>query len=201
MTKVILQGGGEHARVVLDCLLSQGVEVCALFDPKYSGELFGVKQRGQYDPTFEPDATAIVAIGSNELRKKVVSLTVHRFSSAVHPSAIISVHAAVGVGCMVLHGVIVQAQSRIGNHVIVNTGARIDHDCVIEDFVHIAPGVTLCGTVSVGEGSMIGAATVVLPGITIGKWCTIGAGSVVTKNIPDRTTAFGNPAQIKSLGQ
>ena len=71
--KVILQGGGEHARVVLDCLLSMGFEVKGLFDPKYSDELFGVKQLGAYDPAFETDAKAIVAIGDNGLRKKVAA--------------------------------------------------------------------------------------------------------------------------------
>jgi hypothetical protein len=43
--QIILQGGGEHAKVVLDGLLSQGENVVALFDPKYSGSLLGVDQR------------------------------------------------------------------------------------------------------------------------------------------------------------
>ncbi len=38
-TKVILQGGGGHARVVLDVLLSQGIIVPALVDAKYTGDL------------------------------------------------------------------------------------------------------------------------------------------------------------------
>ena len=81
-----MQGGGEHAKVVLDCLLSQGVEVIALFDPKYTGELFGVPQRGVYDPAFAPDARAIIAIGNNALRKKVTSITRHAFTNAIHSS-------------------------------------------------------------------------------------------------------------------
>mgnify|MGYP003402131093 CR=1 FL=1 len=38
-TKIILQGGGGHARVVLDCLLSQGAAVVGIFDPKYTGHM------------------------------------------------------------------------------------------------------------------------------------------------------------------
>jgi acetyltransferase EpsM len=30
----------------------------------------------------------------------------------------------------------------------------------------------------------------------IGKWCTVGAGAVVICDIPDFTTAVGNPARI-----
>jgi acetyltransferase EpsM len=48
----------------------------------------------------------------------------------------------------------------------------------------------------VGEGTHIGAGVVVLPNLKIGKWCTVGAGAVVICDIPDFTTAVGNPARI-----
>lgn len=195
MHKVILQGGGEHAKVVLDCLLVQGVEVLALFDPKYSGDLFGVPQRGVYDPDFMPDAKAIVAIGINAVRKKVAELTKHGFTNARHPSAVVSPNAMLGTGIMILHGVIIQPHAKIGNHVILNTGASIDHDCVIGDYVHLAPRSVLCGRVTIGEGTLVGAGAVILPGITIGAWATVGAGSVVTKDVPDGAVVKGNPAR------
>jgi sugar O-acyltransferase (sialic acid O-acetyltransferase NeuD family) len=196
MNNVIIQGGGEHARVVLDCLQAQGVQVVALFDPKYSGDLWGVPQRGTYDPAFMPEARAVVAIGNNAVRKKVAAITRHAYINAVHPSVIASSRASWGHGNMILHGVIIQAQASIGNHCILNTGVRVDHDCVIEDFVHIAPGTVLCGTVSVGEGTFIGAGAVVIPGRKIGAWATIGAGAVVTRDIPDYAVAVGNPARV-----
>lgn len=195
-TDIILQGGGEHARVVLDCLLAQKQRVLGLFDPKYSDELMGIKQRGVYDPDFAREALAIVAIGDNALRKKVVAFTRHQFINAVHPSALISPFSKLGLGCMILHGSIIQARSFIGNHVIVNTGARIDHDCTLNDFVHIAPGAILCGTVDVGEGAFIGAGAIVLPGKKIGKWATVGAGAVVIHDVPDLVVCAGNPAKV-----
>jgi sugar O-acyltransferase (sialic acid O-acetyltransferase NeuD family) len=97
---------------------------------------------------------------------------------------------------MILHGAIVQAMAKIGNHVIVNTGAQVDHDCVIGDFAHIAPRVVLCGGVSVGEGTLVGAGATVAPGVTIGKWATIGAGAVIIAGIPDYAVAVGNPARV-----
>ncbi|MDL5051585.1 acetyltransferase [Oscillatoria amoena NRMC-F 0135] len=193
--KYILQGGGEHARVVLDALLTSGADVAGIFDPKHEGELFGVKQLGAYNKNFEPDALAIVAIGNNEVRKRAVASTRHRFGIVIHPSVILSPFAETGTGTMLLHGAIIQAQTRIGQHVIINTGARVDHDCVIGDYVHIAPGAVLCGTVEVGEGSLIGAGSILLPGIKIGAWATVGAGSVVTRNVSARTIVAGNPAR------
>lgn len=196
MNKVIIQGGGEHARVVLDCLQAQGVQVMALFDPKYSGDLWGVPQRGAYDPSFMPEARAVVAIGNNAVRKHVAAITRHEYMNAVHPSVIASSRASWGTGNMIMHGVIIQAQARMGNHCILNTGVRVDHDCSLDDFVHIAPGAVLCGTVSVGEGTFIGAGAVVIPGRKIGAWATIGAGAVVTRDIPDYAVAVGNPARV-----
>jgi sugar O-acyltransferase (sialic acid O-acetyltransferase NeuD family) len=196
MDSVILQGGGDHARVVLDSLLAQGYNVKALFDPKYNDSLFGVKQLGEYSHQFEPEAKAIVAIGDNALRKRVVALTKHRFINTLHPSAVVSQFSAMGIGNMILHRSVVQAQTTIGNHVILNTGAQVDHDCKIGDYVHIGPGVILCGTVTVGEGAFIGAGSVVIPGIKIGAWSVVGAGSVVIKDIPDFSLVVGNPGRI-----
>lgn len=195
MDSVILQGGGEHAKVVLDCLLAQGVSVKAIFDPKHSDSLLGIQCRGEYDPEFATNSRAIVAIGDNRLRKSVAEATNHEFANAIHPSAIISSFTSLGLGCMILHGVIIQVHAQIGNHVILNTGARIDHDCQVEDFVHIAPGAVLCGRVKVGVGTLIGAGSVVLPGVKIGAWSTVGAGSVVTRNVEEGDVVFGNPAR------
>jgi sugar O-acyltransferase (sialic acid O-acetyltransferase NeuD family) len=194
--KIILQGGGEHARVVLDCLLAANAMVLGIFDPKYTGDLFGVAQRGIYNPEFEPHARAIVAIGDNEVRKSVVSKTTHTFTNAIHPSVIISPFANFGTGNMFLHRVTIQAQASIGNHVILNTGTIVDHDCTVGDFAHLAPGVILCGTVKVGEGAFIGAGATVIPGKKIGAWSVIGAGSVVIDDIPDYALAVGKPARV-----
>ena len=195
-TKVLLQGGGGHAKVVLDVLLSEGIVVAALIDAKFSGEMFGVPRMKEYDPTFERDAFVIVAIGDNSIRKKVAELTKHPFTNAIHRSAIISSSVTMGTGNMILHGAILQAQSTIGNHVIINTGAHVDHDCVVEDYAHIAPGAVLCGSVSVGEGTWIASGATVIPGKKIGKWATIGAGAVVLEDIPDFAVAVGNPARV-----
>ena len=114
----------------------------------------------------------------------------------IHHTAICNID-SIGTGSQILHGSVIQVGTKIGKHCIINTAASIDHDCVLEDFTFIGPNATLCGGVEVGECSFIGANATVLPYIKIGKNCMIGAGSVVTKNIPDNSTAYGNPAKIK----
>lgn len=48
----------------------------------------------------------------------------------------------------------------------------------------------------IGDNVWIGGNTVILPGVHIGDDVVIGAGSVVTKDIPDRCIAAGNPCKV-----
>jgi acetyltransferase-like isoleucine patch superfamily enzyme len=48
----------------------------------------------------------------------------------------------------------------------------------------------------IGRRCFIGARSIILPGIEIGDECVIGAGSVVTRSLPARSLAAGNPARI-----
>lgn len=194
--KTILIGGGQHAQVVLDCMLACGADVVALFDPGRSGSLFGIPQRGNYDPAFQLTAFAIVAIGDNMTRKRVSERVMHQFTNAIHHSVLLSPFASIGSGNMILHGTIIQALAKIGNHCIVNTGAQIDHDCVLGDYVHVAPKAALCGSVTVGEGTLVGAGATVAPGVKIGEWVVIGAGAVVLEDVPDRAVVVGNPGKV-----
>ena len=50
--------------------------------------------------------------------------------------------------------------------------------------------------VEIGDGADVGCGTIVLPGVTIGPGAQIGAGSIVTRDIPEFTTAAGIPARV-----
>ncbi len=56
----------------------------------------------------------------------------------------------------------------------------------------------LTAPVVVGNNVMIGTSVTVLPGVTVGDGAVVGAGSVVTKDVPPRSLAAGNPARILS---
>lgn len=50
--------------------------------------------------------------------------------------------------------------------------------------------------VTIGNDVWIGGSVTIVPGVTIGDGAVIGAGSVVTRDIPPRSVAVGNPARV-----
>ncbi|MFL9964131.1 serine O-acetyltransferase [Paraburkholderia sediminicola] len=86
-----------------------------------------------------------------------------------------------------------------GMGVVVGETAQIGDDCTIYQ------GVTLGGTSltrgakrhpTLERGVIVGAGAKVLGGFTIGADAKIGSNAVVTKPVPARGTAVGNPARI-----
>ena len=55
---------------------------------------------------------------------------------------------------------------------------------------------TINRAISIGSRVWIGAGAIILPGVTIGDDAMIGAGSVVTRSIPARVVAAGNPCRV-----
>lgn len=202
---IYLYGAGGHSNVIREVLEGAGFTIKGVFDDNPSQAKIrgikvedGVQTLGEDFPKL--DAPMIISVGSNIRRSELVKILKTEYGLAIHRSAIISPSASIGEGSVVLHGAIVQAGTRIGAHVLVNTAASIDHDNVIEDYAHISPHATLCGHVHVGEGTHIGAGASVIPCVRIGKWCKIGAGAVVIRDVPDFSTAVGNPARVIRTG-
>jgi maltose O-acetyltransferase len=73
-----------------------------------------------------------------------------------------------------------------------------------EDRFHPAPEgafppfniINTSGAITLGREVWVGAGAIILQGVTIGDGAVIGAGSVVTKSVPPRVVAVGNPARV-----
>lgn len=194
-----LLGASGHAKVIIDSLKASGKQVSGLFDDNPDvKELLEYSVYGSFDQDRLGDEELIISVGVNIVRKKIVEQLPEdiRFGNAIHPTAIVSEYASIGEGTVVMQGAIIQSSVFIGKHCIINTASSVDHDCIIDEFVHISPNATLCGAVSVGEGSQVGAGAVVIPGIKIGKWSLVAAGAVVMRDVPDNVLVLGNPARV-----
>ena len=50
--------------------------------------------------------------------------------------------------------------------------------------------------ITIGSGVWLGGGVIVCPGVTIGEDSVIGAGAVVTRDVPSRAFAAGNPCRV-----
>lgn len=212
--RCLILGGGGHARVLIDSLLSGGgvAEHYGVLDKDRSlwgKEVLGVRVLGGDELLPEQvrqGATHFVvgvgSVGDNGSRRRLFELGLTHGLMPVtvrHPSAICSQWAKVGEGSALFPGAIINAGAIIGVNVIVNSGSIVEHDCVVGDHVHVATGSRLCSTVCVGVGTHIGAGATVRQGIAIGEGAIVGAGSVVVKDVAPWAVVVGVPARILRL--
>jgi UDP-perosamine 4-acetyltransferase len=207
MTKYILIGTGEHARVLADAMRACGLPLSAVASPDaavLSGPLSGLPYLASDEEVLAMGLNGVLlvnGIGSiarpharRAAYEKFRSAGFH-FASVVHPSAVIASHVEIESGAQIMAGAVVQTGARIGVDALLNTGALVDHDCRIGEHVHIAPGACLSGNVSVGGSSHIGIGASVIQGKTIGVGVIVAAGAVVISDIPDGVTVAGVPAR------
>lgn len=106
----------------------------------------------------------------------IFNLTKHKIQ--IHPKT------KIGYGLYIAHGgpVVISESAVIGNNVnlsqFTTIGSNHEKAATIGDNVYIGPNVCI------------------VEDVVIGNNVTIGAGSVVTKSIPDDSTAVGNYAKV-----
>lgn len=146
-------------------------------------------------------------------------------NAAIRSGTVIYTNTVIGDGLQTGHNVIIREENLIGcnfniwNNSCIDYGSvigdnvKIHNNCYIAQFskignnVFLAPGVifgndpcpvctkcmqgpTLCDNVRIGVNCTI------LPKVIIGANSLIGAGSVVTRDIPENSLAYGNPARV-----
>lgn len=188
-------GAGSHARVVVEI-----AEMLGYYVKVYDND-FDIKNIYDYAVNHDFDEinkneNIFFAVGDNLTRKKISENYPQVSQNLIHPKAVVSGKAGLGLGNVIMAGVVINPATKIGNHCIINTLSSIDHDCLIGDFVHISPGAILAGNVEVLEGTHIGLGANIKQNIKIGKYCIIGMGAVILHNVPDFSVVVGNPAKI-----
>lgn len=196
-TAVQVIGAGGHARVVIATLLDLGHYVTGVWDDdvqRHGTTCLDIEVRGSVADA-PSDIETVIAVGDNAARARIARARALPWTTAVHPRAYVHPSAKLGPGTVVFAGAIVQPQAVLGAHVIVNTAASIDHDCRLGDFVHLGPGVHLCGNVTIDEGALLGVASAARPGTRVGAWAVVGAGAIVVGEVAAGVTAVGVPAR------
>lgn len=147
----------------------------------------------------DEEAWAVCAIGVAAVRSRVIHKVAGfknvRFATLIDPSVMMSSRVALGEGTIVCAGTICTVDITIGRHVIINLDCTIGHDAIIEDFVTIYPSVNVSGCAVIGKAVELGTGAQIIQGKKVGSETIVGAGAVVAKDLPEKCTAVGVPAE------
>ncbi len=202
MNRLIIVGAGGHGKTVADNALKNGYERIYFVDDNATGDVIGFPVIGKIsDIEFSNDGNTdfVIGVGDNALRRRIAEkYGDNNWVSLVHPSAQIAFNAKIGKGTVIMANAVVNACTVIGEHCIINTSAVVEHNDTIDDYVHLSPGATLGGTVHVGTSTHVGIGAVIRNNVEICSHCMIGAGAVVVRDIREKGTYMGVPAQKKT---
>jgi UDP-2-acetamido-3-amino-2,3-dideoxy-glucuronate N-acetyltransferase len=118
----------------------------------------------------------------------------------------------IGKACTIGSYVDIEGDVQIGDFISLQSGCYITRGVIIEDEVFCGPRMVTINDKKVSyrrpsigfhrqaprilRAARIGGGVVLCPGTTVGENALVGAGSVVTRDIPDRAIAVGNPARV-----
>ena len=209
MKRVVVVGGGGHARVVVDAIESAGCAKILGYVTDGTAVVGGSYPKLGCDEDLPTLASTLgpfhlaIAIGDGRIRKRIVQMIATRLAqfdylTVVHQKANLAGRVKLGRGSFVAIGASLGVGAVIGEHALINTNASVDHDCIVSAYASIGPNVALGGGVQVGEEVLVGIGATVLPGITIGDRATVAAGAVVTRDIAPGSLVMGIPARVVS---
>ena len=197
--KLTIIGASGHGKVVADIAKLNGYDEIEFLDDNETLKFCGkYRITGTSKNAFLKENDVFVAIGDSLIRTKLMEkLENKRFPVLIHPDAVVADDVTIGKGSVVMAGAVINTGSKIGKGVIINTCSSVDHDCEIDDYVHVAVGSHVCGTVNIMDNTWIGAGATIINNINICSNCFIGAGAVVTENLEVAGTYIGVPAKLR----
>lgn len=206
---VIMLGGGGHASVLMDILLSQNRTIIAVFCPDeiLNQSIFSSVAHFKQDEDILKfsieDVVIVNGIGflpRSDLRMQMtqkINSYGYEFETVIAKGATVSKFAKVEKGAQIFTGAVIQAGSYVGAHSIINTSAVIEHDCNIGAHSHVAPGAIICGQVTTGSSVFVGAGATVIQNLTIGDKGIVAASALLQTNLASNQMCYPDRTGIK----
>ena len=194
MKSLILIGAGEHARVVAEAAAASGWTLLGCTGNDMGKGLPMLAGEPPVDVSWHAAFVGNARTFAGR-RERVLAMPPRIWATIVHPSAVVSPSARLGVGTVILPGAIVQSGAVIGDHVVINTGVIVEHDVMIGDFSVLATAAATGGGAVIGVGCYLGLGCRIRDHVAIGDGAVVGMGAVVVKPVAAGVTVTGIPAR------
>ena len=148
--------------------------------------------------TVEKGDVFFCAIGNVKDRKKTSEIILNKggvFINLIHPTAIISPSAKIGIGVAIKAYSSLASDVTLGDFVYLQSSVILGHDVVIGNYCHVNSFAFFAGYVNIEDLCVINAGAKLIQNIKVGTGSTVGVGSVVLTRVKPNTTVFGVPAK------
>ena len=206
MEKIIIIGAGGHASEIVEYIENINLskyastvkyDIVGIIDDnfqnfskyQYTYKYLGTVTNHEY----QKDISYVIGIANLKYRKNIVEKFLNngcKFINIIHPTAMISKTANIGVGNVISHNVSIGPMANIGDFNVINSRVTIGHDSSIKDFNFLSPVVALGGNTVLESHNLIGTSACTIPGISIGSSNTVMAGMVLNKSIENNQVVF-----------
>ncbi|MDG1495388.1 MAG: acyl-ACP--UDP-N-acetylglucosamine O-acyltransferase [Porticoccaceae bacterium] len=94
-----------------------------------------------------------------------------------------------------------KSETIIGNNNLLMAYAHVGHDCVLGDHVIMGNNASVAGHVYVGDWAILSGYALVHQFVHIGPHCFVAPAAFVYHDIPAFITAFGSPAEPRTINR
>ncbi|HRA67996.1 MAG TPA: acetyltransferase, partial [Caldilinea sp.] len=200
--RLLIVGGGNGAVQILDALAripqQRGVAIMDDNAAIHGKQVAGVPIIGAIDEDRVADLLAAGAIDaavisvstSIPFRERIFTAWQARgipFANVIHPSAVVGMNVALGVGNVVMAFCHVGACATVGDNNFLSAYCSIEHHCVLGSHCSFGPAVVTSSRVRIGDGVRFGTGIAIEPGVTIGAGSVIASGLAITQDIAARS--------------
>jgi sugar O-acyltransferase (sialic acid O-acetyltransferase NeuD family) len=182
---ILLVGAGGHARASIDVIEQEGrfaLKGLVGHAQEVGTQIFNYPVLGtdaDLPALLSYCKNALVAVGhikTPEPRIRLFDLL--QLNESVMP-VIVSPHASLGAGTIVMHGAIISAGAVVGKNCIINNRSLIEHEAIVASHCHISTGAIINGNANIGLGSFVGSGSIIKQGVRLGSGCVVDMGIAV----------------------
>jgi sugar O-acyltransferase (sialic acid O-acetyltransferase NeuD family) len=152
--------------------------------------------------TIEENDRFLVAIGDIHDKMDVIGQLQEKgakFTSFVHPSALVAASAKIGEGVIICPFALVSDHVVVGDHAMLNFYASCGHDSVVGTGCVLSPYATLNGYSVLENEVFLGTHATVAGRRRIGHRSKIAANSAAMRDVPPRTFVEGVPGRLWTI--